>query len=82
MWLRRLLLRVIVRSVILLGALWFVLRDVEGSADMLFPPAFQRQLKWTLILFIVCGLILVLWRAVRVVAIHLRYGRKARSFAP
>jgi hypothetical protein len=82
MWLRRLVLRVIVRSVILLGAMWFILRDVEGPADMLFPPAFQHQLKLTLVLFIVCGLILVFWRAVRVIIIHLRYGRKARSFAP
>jgi hypothetical protein len=82
MWLRRLLLRLIIKAVLLLGAMWFVIRDVEAPADQFFPLAFQRQLKWTLALLIVCALILVFWRAVRVIVIHLRYGRKARSFAP
>jgi Ni,Fe-hydrogenase I cytochrome b subunit len=73
MWLRRLLLRVIVKTALLVGAMWFVLRDVEGPADQFFPYAYQRQLKWALVLLIVCALILIFWRVVRVIFVRLRY---------
>jgi hypothetical protein len=82
MWLRRLLIRVIVKTAILIGAMWFVLRDVEGPADMLFPVAFQERLKWMLVLLLVCALVLVFWRAIRVILIHLRYRKSSQSFAP
>jgi hypothetical protein len=79
MWLRRLLLRVLVKAVILLGAMWLILRNAGGPVEMFFPPAFQHQLKSTLVLFIICALILVFWRAVRVILLHLRYRAKNPS---
>lgn len=77
MWLRRLLLRVIIKTAVLVGAMWFVLRNIEGPAEMFFPEAYVQKLKWMLVLLIFCALVLIFFRAVRVILIHLRYRQKA-----
>jgi hypothetical protein len=58
MWFWRIILRVFIKAVVLLGAMWYVIDNVEG-ADQLIPVGLQRLVKWILILIILGALGLV-----------------------
>jgi hypothetical protein len=58
MWLWRIILRMLIKAVVLLGALWYVIDNVDG-ADQFIPVGFQRLVKWILVLIIVGALVLV-----------------------
>jgi hypothetical protein len=66
MWLWRILLRVLIKAVVLLGALWYVIDNVEG-ADEFIPVGIQRMVKWALVLIIVGALALVFVGAARAI---------------
>lgn len=66
MWLFRILVRLLIKAVVLLAAMWYVIDNVDG-ADQFFPPAFQREVKWGLVLIILGALVLVLGGAIRAI---------------
>lgn len=71
MWFWRILARVLIKAVVLLGAMWYVIDNVDG-ADQFFPPAWQRDVKWALVLIIVGTLFFVLGGAVRAIRSHMQ----------
>jgi len=66
MWLWRIILRVLIKAVVLLGALWYVIDNVEG-ADQLIPPGIQHLVKWVLVLIILGALAFVFGGAVHAI---------------
>jgi hypothetical protein len=58
MWFWRIVARVFIKAVVLLGAMWYVIANVEG-ADQLIPVGLQRLVKWVLILIILGALVMV-----------------------
>ena len=71
MWLFRIVVRLLIKAVVLLGAMWYVIDNVDG-ADQFVPLGFQRLVKWALVSIIVGGLVLVLGGAVRAIRSHLQ----------
>jgi len=66
MWLFRIVVRVLIKAVVLLGAMWYVIDNVDG-ADQFIPIGFQRLVKWTLVLIIMGALVLVFGGAARAI---------------
>lgn len=58
MWLGRIVVRMLIKVVVLLGAMWYVIDHVDG-VDQFIPLGFQRLVKWTLVLIILGALVLV-----------------------
>lgn len=74
MWLWRIILRVFIKAVVLLGAMWYVIDNIEG-VDQIIPIGVQREVKWGLVLLILGALVLVIGGAVRAI----RSGMQASS---
>jgi hypothetical protein len=66
MWFWRIILRMFIKAVVLLGAMWYVIANVEG-ADQLIPVGFQRLVKWVLVLIILGALFLMFAGAVHAI---------------
>lgn len=71
MWLWRIILRVLIKAVVLLGAMWYVINNIEG-ADQFIPLSIEREVKWTLVLIIAGALVLVFGGAVRAIRSRLQ----------
>jgi hypothetical protein len=71
MWLFRILVRMLIKAVVLLAAMWYVIDNVDG-ADQFVPLGFQRLVKWGLVLIIAGALVLVLGGAAHAIRSRLR----------
>jgi cytochrome c biogenesis factor len=66
MWFWRILMRVIIKAVVLLGAMWYVIANVD-NADQFIPVGIQRVVKWILVLIILGALLMVFGGAVHAI---------------
>ena len=71
MWLFRILVRMLIKAVVLLAAMWYVIDNVDG-ADQFVPLGFQRLVKWGLVLIIAGALVLVFGGAAHAIRSRLR----------
>lgn len=71
MWLWRILLRMLIKAVVLMGAMWYVMANIDG-ADQFIPLGLQRIVKWVLVLIILGALALVFGGAAQAIRSRLR----------
>lgn len=71
MWFWRIILRVFIKAVVLLGAMWYVIANIDG-ADQFIPLGLQRIVKWALVLIILGALVLVFGGAAHAIRSRVR----------
>jgi hypothetical protein len=71
MWLWRIILRMLIKAVVLLGAMWYVIANIDG-ADQFIPLGLQRIVKWVLVLIILGALVLVFGGAAHAIRSRVR----------
>jgi hypothetical protein len=71
MWLWRIILRMLIKAVVLLGAMWYVIANIDG-ADQFIPLGLPRIVKWVLVLIILGALVLVFGGAAHAIRSRVR----------